>query len=257
MSISSNIITTNEHEVLPDGFNKYDLSFKIIVLGNSGVGKSCLTLKGTKNIFPMQTNTTVGFEYFTFTVKIENSIVKLQIWDTCGQETYKSLVMNFYRNSSLAIVVYAVNDRVSFDDLEIWLKELKMNSNPNTKIILVGNKNDVEKREVTYEEGLRYKQENNFDLFLETSAKLDENAKDLFAEAAKMLYKDYQNYIAKTLSEEGENSKFGIKGKRLGVGKASGNANDKNERLPSKASFILKQQQMSERDRSQSSSCGC
>ena len=101
---------------------------------------------------------------------------------------------------------------------------------------------------------LRYKEENNFHLFLETSAKLDENAKDLFAEAAKMLYKDYQNYTAKTLSEEGEISKFGNK---LGNRKAGGNVNDKNERLPSKASFILKQEQMRERDRSQSNSCGC
>ncbi len=96
-------------EILPDDHTQYDLSFKLIVIGDSGVGKSCLTLKATKNTFENNYNATVGFEFFSFNVKIQDKIMKLQIWDTCGQEIYRSLITNFYRNSSLAIMVYAVD----------------------------------------------------------------------------------------------------------------------------------------------------
>ena len=97
-------------EVLPEDYNKYDLSFKIIVIGNSGVGKSCLSIKATKNIFENNYLATVGFEFFSFNVKLDDKVVKLQIWDTCGQEIYRSLITNFYRNCSLAIIVYSVTE---------------------------------------------------------------------------------------------------------------------------------------------------
>jgi small GTP-binding protein len=98
-----------QYTLLPDDHNQYDLSFKLIVIGDSGVGKSCLTLKATKNLFENNYSATVGFEFFTFNIKINDKIIKLQIWDTCGQEIYKSLITNFYRNSSLAIMCYAIN----------------------------------------------------------------------------------------------------------------------------------------------------
>jgi small GTP-binding protein len=97
------------YEILPDDYTQYDLSFKLIVIGDSGVGKSCLTLKATKNLFENNYNATVGFEFFSFNIKINDKVLKLQIWDTCGQEIYRSLITNFYRNSSLAIMVYAVD----------------------------------------------------------------------------------------------------------------------------------------------------
>lgn len=96
-------------EILPENLINYDLSFKIIVVGDSGVGKSCLTMRGTKNTFEDEYNATVGFEFFNFNVKINDLIVKLQIWDTCGQEIYRSLISNFYRNSSLAFMVYSID----------------------------------------------------------------------------------------------------------------------------------------------------
>lgn len=96
-------------EILPENLINYDLSFKIIVVGDSGVGKSCLTMRGTKNTFEDLYNATVGFEFFNFNVKINDLIVKLQIWDTCGQEIYRSLISNFYRNSSLAFMVYSID----------------------------------------------------------------------------------------------------------------------------------------------------
>ncbi len=103
---SSNNLT---YEILPDDHQHYDFNFKLIVIGDSGVGKSCLSIKATKNLFENNYNTTVGFEFFTFNIKINDKVVKLQIWDTCGQEIYRSLITNFYRNSSLAIVVYSID----------------------------------------------------------------------------------------------------------------------------------------------------
>lgn len=96
-------------EMLQEDFHQYDLSFKIIVIGDSGVGKSCLTMKATKNYFEDFYSATVGFEFFTQTIKINDKLIKLQIWDTCGQEIYRSLISSFYRNSSLAMMVYSID----------------------------------------------------------------------------------------------------------------------------------------------------
>ena len=99
-----------KYEVLPDDFLQYDLSFKIIVIGNSGVGKTCITNQAVKHIFTDKYQATIGMEIFSLYVKLNDKVIKLQIWDTCGQEIYRSLVTNFYRNSSLAIIVYAINE---------------------------------------------------------------------------------------------------------------------------------------------------
>jgi small GTP-binding protein len=103
------------YTILPDDYPQYDLSFKIIIIGDSGVGKSCLALKATKHLFEENYFSTVGFEFFTFNIKIDNKVVKLQIWDTCGQEIYRSLITNFYRNSSMAIMVYAIDEYILFN----------------------------------------------------------------------------------------------------------------------------------------------
>ena len=135
-------------ELLPEDYAQYDISFKIIVIGDSSVGKSCLTTQAVRNKFIDFYQTTVGFEFLTFNLRINTNVVKLQVWDTCGQEVYKSLISNFYRNSSLALIVYAINNRNSFEHAEIWLNELKNKSNPKVRIFLVGNKCDLENTRV-------------------------------------------------------------------------------------------------------------
>lgn len=97
------------YEILPEEYSQYDLTFKIIVIGDSFVGKSCLTTKGTKNLFDESYSATVGFEFVTSNIKVADKVSKMQIWDTCGQEVYRSLITNFYRNSSLAILVYSID----------------------------------------------------------------------------------------------------------------------------------------------------
>ena len=179
-------------ELLPEDYAQYDISFKIIVIGDSGVGKSCLTTQAVRNNFEEFYTATVGFEFLTFNMRINNNVLKLQIWDTCGQEVYKSLISNFYRNSSLALILYAINNSDSFRHAESWLNDLKTQANPNVRVFLVGNKSDLEdERVVSKEDGERFKEEKKLDLFMETSAKTGENARGVLLEAAKMLYKDY------------------------------------------------------------------
>ena len=179
-------------ELLPEDFAQYDISFKIIVIGDSGVGKSCLTTQAVRNNFEEFYQATVGFEFLTFNLRINNNVVKLQIWDTCGQEVYKSLISNFYRNSSLALILYAINNKESFQHAENWLNDLKNQSNPNVRVFLVGNKSDLEQeRTVSKEEAEKFKEEKKLDVFMETSAKTGENARNVMLEAAKILYKDY------------------------------------------------------------------
>ena len=181
-----------EYELLPENHNQFDLSFKLIVIGDSGVGKSCLTNMATKNIFEETYNATIGFEFFTFNVKLNGKIIKLQIWDTCGQELYRSLITNFYRNSSLAIIVYSVTDRPSFENIDLWYKELRTHSNPNVKVFLIGNKIDLDdERKIQTEEGEKYADQYKINKFFESSAKSGFNAKKIFIEAAKLLYDDY------------------------------------------------------------------
>ena len=177
---------------------KNELSFKIIVIGDPGVGKTCLTSRATKDIFTEEYSTTLGFESSTFNVKIENKLIKLQIWDTCGQEKYKSLITNFYRNASLAMLVYSIDNKKSFISAQKWLKEIKIQSNPDIKIILIGNKVDLEeKREISYEEAKKFEEENEILYFQEASAKSGINSKEIFNEAAKILYKEYLDYVEK------------------------------------------------------------
>ena len=189
-----------DYEVLTEEIGEIDFSFKIIVIGDSAVGKSSLTLRGAKDKYKDFYTPTIGFEFLSFTIKIKNQIIKLQIWDTCGQEVYRSLISSFYRNSSLAILVYAINNQESFDSLETWLDEIKTQTHPNLKIFLIGNKIDLEdQRVVSKEAGEELAKDHNLNLFMETSAKTGINAREVFIRAAKMLLEEYK----KLFQEEG------------------------------------------------------
>ena len=184
-----------KYEVIAEEFSEYDLSFKIIVVGDSGVGKSCLTMKGTKNHFEECYSPTVGFEFFTFNIRINDKNIKLQIWDTCGQEAYRSLITSFYRNASLAILVYSIDNVNSFNNIEAWLNEIKSQANPETKVFLIGNKIDLEdQRKITIEMAQTFSNEHSFNFFVETSAKTGFNSQNVFVEAAKELFLTHLEY---------------------------------------------------------------
>ena len=135
---------------------------------------------------------TIGFDFLSLSIKIKEQKVKLDIWDTCDQEKFRFLINSFYRNSSFVILVYSIVDRKSFSDLETWLNEIKTHSNPDIKIILIGNKVDLEdKREVSKERGEKLCSEHNLCFFMETSAKAGFNAQNLFKAVGKILYEEH------------------------------------------------------------------
>jgi len=182
-------------QILEEDPGDFDLSFKLIVIGDSAVGKSCLSIKATKGIYDQNYNPTIGFEFLTFFVKVDESNIKLQIWDTCGQEVYRSLISSFYHNSSLAVLVYAINNKNSFMSLESWLNEIKTLGSPDINIFLIGNKADLEeKRQIPKEMGEEFCKNHGIQFFLETSAKTGFNAQNVFLEAAKLLYEQHLQY---------------------------------------------------------------
>jgi small GTP-binding protein len=169
-----------------------DKKYKIIWIGDSGVGKTCLLTKSQKNFFDQELKSTLGFEYYNITINIKNKKILLQTWDTCGQESFKCIVNMFYKRAKLAILVYSIDNRKSFEGISFWLNEIRLNSDENIKLILVGNKNDLsDKREVSFEEGQEFSKKNGFNSFFETSAKEGDSPSAVLSKAAEILY-DYE-----------------------------------------------------------------
>jgi small GTP-binding protein len=167
---------------------EYDIIVKIVLIGDSGVGKSNLLLRYLKNEFVWDSKATVGVEFGSKKFKIENHNVKAQIWDTAGQERYRSITNAYYKGSKGALVVYDISRKVTFENVDKWISDLRKNSDPDVMIILVGNKCDLqEEREVTTREGQDKAKINSktcFTLdvaFLETSARNGDNVETGFS----------------------------------------------------------------------------
>ena len=169
------------------------INFKIIIIGDSGVGKSSLLKRAVQNTFDTNYQATIGFEFLLMHFKVNDLKIKLQIWDTCGEEMYRSLVQGFYRNTSLAIIVYDISRKKSFEALEIWLKDLRQHTEEGIPVFIVGNKMDLQK-DISTEEAKMFSVSNRTKFFTECSAKTGENVKDIFFKAAQYLYDTYKVY---------------------------------------------------------------
>ena len=125
----------------------YEYIFKYIIIGDSGVGKSCLLLQFLENSFKPNHEATIGVEFGTKVISIDNGLnVKLQVWDTAGQDAFKSITRSYYRNAAGALVVYDITSRNSFINVQKWLEEAKANGNREMVLALVGNKSDLEQK---------------------------------------------------------------------------------------------------------------
>lgn len=169
----------------------YNYLFRTIVVGEGGSGKSCLLIRFTDRHFKQIHDATVGAEFGTRIIRINNNkLIKLQIWDTAGQERFRSITNSFYREAVGALLVYDVTRRETFDQLNLWLKEIRERSDKNVSIILVGNKcDDTRRRQVSTTEGEEFAKENGLMMFMEASAKTGQNVDEAFKEVAEGVYK--------------------------------------------------------------------
>ena len=137
--------------------DNYDYLFKIVLVGDSGVGKSNLLLRFTKNEFKLNTQSTIGVEFATKVMKVEDSYVKAQIWDTAGQERYRAITNAYYRNAVGALLVYDISKQSSFENIQKWMAELRDHADDHIVVMIVGNKTDLKHlRAVKYEDAQRY-----------------------------------------------------------------------------------------------------
>ena len=129
----------------------------MVLIGDSGVGKSNLLMRFTRNEFNMESKSTIGVEFANRTLQIEGKTVKAQIWDTAGQERYRAITSAYYRGAYGAFIVYDIAKASSFENVDNWLKELREHASPDIVIMLVGNKSDLRHvRAVTTEEARQY-----------------------------------------------------------------------------------------------------
>ena len=181
---------SNQKTVLTE---EYDLMFKILLLGDSGVGKSSLLLRYTKNEFISDLRSTIGVEFALKYLTIDNFQLKVQIWDTAGMERYRSITNAYYKGAKGVIVVYDICRKKSFENVDKWIDDFKSKADDDAVIILIGNKSDLdEKREVSKEEAESKAQKNKFG-FMETSAKDNNNVQKAFETLFHEIVKIYKN----------------------------------------------------------------
>ena len=169
----------------------YQYLFKLILIGNSGVGKSSILQRYMNKTFEESYKCTIGVDFLMKSVEVKGKTVKLQLWDTAGQEKYKSMVASYYRGANVALVVFDITSRSSFESLPLWIENYYKNGPEQKNIILIGNKKDmVDQRQVTQEEAEEFSETNNM-IYFETSAKEGDNVDYVFNFAAEKLLEFY------------------------------------------------------------------
>lgn len=187
----------------------YAYLFKYIIIGDTGVGKSCMLLQFTDKRFQPVHDLTIGVEFGARLITIEGQQIKLQIWDTAGQESFRSITRSYYRDAAGALLVYDITRRESFNHLSRWLEEARQNGNPSMTVMLIGNKTDLEhRRAVSTKEGEIFAQENGL-VFMETSAKTSANVENAFIKTAESIYEKIKSGLYDP-SREGNGVKLGV-----------------------------------------------
>ena len=204
-----------EIKELPRNINP-EYCFKAVVSGNSGVGKTSIVRYEVHNQFEQDNTATLVFEHYSKNYKICEKTIRIQIWDTCGNETYEEITKNFYRSALCIFVVFSLDDENSFLNLDKWITDIKnINENESPIIVLIGNKKDIEsERQITKEEIEKYCKKKEIDTYFETSAKTGEGIHELFKEVIRKLYIKFIEpisldiYSTKTYDSTSQNSEI-------------------------------------------------
>ncbi|KAL1299252.1 hypothetical protein HN51_043668 [Arachis hypogaea] len=184
------------------GEEEYDYLFKLVLIGDSGVGKSNLLSRFTRNEFNLESKSTIGVEFATKTLNIDSKVVKAQIWDTAGQERYRAITSAYYRGAVGALLVYDVTRHSTFENASRWLKELRDHTDPNIVVMLIGNKSDLRHLiAVPTDDGKSFAERESL-YFMETSALEATNVENAFTEVLTQIYR----IVSKRAVEAGDNS---------------------------------------------------
>ena len=172
--------------------NKFDHLFKILIIGESGVGKTCFLLRYAENSFVANHLLTIGIDFKIKVIEIEGKNIKLQIWDTAGQDRFRTITKTYYKGSHGVILVYDVCDERSFGNVKNWVNQIEQNAKSSICKVLVGNKCDKAERVITEEQGRKLAEEYNMK-FYETSAKTGQNVEETFRYLTGEILKIYKN----------------------------------------------------------------
>ncbi|KAG7619050.1 Ras-related protein RABA4b [Arabidopsis thaliana] len=192
---------------------KVDYVFKVVLIGDSAVGKSQLLARFARDEFSMDSKATIGVEFQTRTLSIEQKSIKAQIWDTAGQERYRAVTSAYYRGAVGAMLVYDMTKRETFEHIPRWLEELRAHADKNIVIILIGNKSDLEdQRAVPTEDAKEFAEKEGL-FFLETSALNATNVENSFNTLMTQIYNTVNK---KNLASEGDSNNPGsLAGKKI------------------------------------------
>lgn len=170
--------------------DEYDFLFKVVLIGDSGVGKSNLLSRFTRNEFNLESKSTIGVEFATRSIQVDNKTIKAQIWDTAGQERYRAITSAYYRGAVGALLVYDIAKHMTYENVERWLKELRDHADSNIVIMLVGNKSDLRHLRSVPTEEAKYFSERNTLSFIETSALDSNNVEQAFTHILTEIYRN-------------------------------------------------------------------
>uniref|UniRef100_A0A7N9ALH3 Ras-related protein Rab-19 n=1 Tax=Mastacembelus armatus TaxID=205130 RepID=A0A7N9ALH3_9TELE len=172
----------------PDHDDSFDFLFKIILIGDSNVGKTCVVQNFKSGIFSERQQNTIGVDFTVRTVDIQGKKVKMQVWDTAGQERFRTITQSYYRSAHGAMIAYDITRSSTFDSVVHWIKEVELYGAANVVLVLIGNKCDLEQdRQVQFEQACDLAKEKGILAALETSAKVMSNVEEAFLMMAREL----------------------------------------------------------------------
>ncbi|XP_027062090.1 ras-related protein YPT3 [Coffea eugenioides] len=196
--------------------DEYDYLFKLVLIGDSGVGKSNLLSRFTRNEFNLESKSTIGVEFATRSLNVDSKVIKAQIWDTAGQERYRAITSAYYRGAVGALLVYDVTRRSTFENVERWLRELRDHTDPNVVVMLIGNKSDLRHLVAVSTEDGKALAERESLFFMETSALEATNVENAFAEVLTQIYHIVSRKAVEA-SDEGATSSVPPKGETIDI----------------------------------------
>jgi Ras-related protein Rab-8A len=181
----------------------FDMQIKLLTLGDSGVGKTCLLLRYVNDTYSPSFMSTIGIDFKTKFINHDEKRIKLQIWDTAGQERFRTITNSYFKGCQGILLVFDVTDRTTFTSVRRWVEQIEANSDPTTTInkILIGNKCDMDGRKVSYEEGEELAKELNI-TYIETSCKMDINVTKAYTQLVGDIYnriKDDNNPLSNSI----------------------------------------------------------